>query len=122
MEKGETSRRLLLTESNYVTWLTLMEAELRNIGCWNKTRLSFVGNKIGSHQRGNGGTSLERNMLAQGIALDQFLELKFKNNEQWVSNLRATTRKIELTGTPVDNALVSRLAICTLPKKYESLI
>ena len=87
-----------------------MEAELRNIGCWDYVLgndngvtpdkkeksyviimrlleapiVEFVGNKINDDQRGNGKAlwdilkekSVGNGLQAQGLALDQFLELK----------------------------------------------
>lgn len=96
-------RRVVLNENNYVTWVTLMEAELRQLGCWNyvigvdnvvteekKEKMycllmrcldegivAFVGNKITIDERGD------------GRALWNILKDKFVGS--------ATTRKMELT-------------------------
>ncbi|MBW0580267.1 hypothetical protein O181_119982 [Austropuccinia psidii MF-1] len=92
--------------------------------------VAFVGNKILPKERGNGRSLwnilkekyVGSGVQAQGVALDQFMELKFKDMDQWIQDLRTTTRRMTLTGTNVNNALVSRLAIRTLPNKFESLI
>ncbi|MBW0561480.1 hypothetical protein O181_101195 [Austropuccinia psidii MF-1] len=92
--------------------------------------VAFVGNKISPEEKGDG-QELWRmlkekyvgcGVQAQGIVLDQFLELKFKNLDQWINDLQTTTKNIPLTGTDVNNALVTRLVIGTRPHKYESLI
>ncbi|MBW0542886.1 hypothetical protein O181_082601 [Austropuccinia psidii MF-1] len=92
--------------------------------------VAFVGNKLSTEEKGDG-RALWRmlkekyvgsGVQAQGVALDPFLELKFKNLDQWIEDLRTSTRRMSLTGTDVNNALVSRLAIRTLPHKYESLV
>ncbi|MBW0516498.1 hypothetical protein O181_056213 [Austropuccinia psidii MF-1] len=92
--------------------------------------VAFVGNKIAQEEKGDR-QALWRilkdkfvgsGVQAQGISLDKFLELKFRNLDQWIEDLKATTRQMALTGTDVSNALVSMLAIRTLPNKYESLI
>ena len=133
-----------------------MEAELRNIGCWDYVLgndsvvtpekreesyviimrlleapiVAFVGNKIKDDQRGDGKALWDilkekfvgNGLQAQGLALDQFLELKFKNVDQWIQDLRATSRKMEITGTPLNHQLVSRIAIRTLPPRFDSLV
>ncbi|MBW0466898.1 hypothetical protein O181_006613 [Austropuccinia psidii MF-1] len=92
--------------------------------------VAFVGNKIAQEEKGDG-QALWRmlkdkyfgsGVQPQGITLDKFLELKFRYLDQWSEDLRATTRQMTLTGTDVNNELVSILAIRTLPNKYESLI
>ncbi|MBW0481447.1 hypothetical protein O181_021162 [Austropuccinia psidii MF-1] len=156
MDKTESSRRIVLKEGNYITWVTAMEAELRHIGCWkflegtdiniteekkeksyclimrhlDESIISFIGNKISPEEKGNGlalwnilkEKFVGSGVQAMGVALDRFLELKFKNVDQWIEDLRTTTRKLALTGTAVNSPIVSRLAIRTLPAKYESLI
>ncbi|MBW0534004.1 hypothetical protein O181_073719 [Austropuccinia psidii MF-1] len=96
----------------------------------NESIVAFVGNKITPEEKGDG-RALWRmlkdkfggsGVQAQEIALDKFLEQKFKNLDQWVEDLQTTTRRMSITGTDVNNALVSRLAIRTLPNKYKSLI
>ncbi|MBW0522042.1 hypothetical protein O181_061757, partial [Austropuccinia psidii MF-1] len=133
MEKTESTRRIVLKEDNYVTWLTAMEAELRHIGCWkylegtdehqteekkeksyclimrhlDESIVAFVGNKILPEERGNGRSLwnilkekyVGSGVQAQGVALDQFMELKFKDMDQWIQDLRTTTRRMTLTGT-----------------------
>ncbi|MBW0539206.1 hypothetical protein O181_078921 [Austropuccinia psidii MF-1] len=92
--------------------------------------VAFVGNKIEQEEKEDG-RALWRMLndkfvvsvvQAQGIALDKFLELKFRNLDQWIEDLQTTTRQMTLTRTDVNNGLVSRTAIRTLPNKYESLI
>ena len=62
--------------------------------------VAFVGNKIAQEEKGDG-QALWRmlkdkfvgsGVQAQGIALDKFLELKFRNLDQWIEDLRTTTR------------------------------
>ncbi|MBW0474419.1 hypothetical protein O181_014134 [Austropuccinia psidii MF-1] len=59
---------------------------------------------------------------AQGVALEIFLELKSQNLYQWIDYLQISTSRISLTGADLNNALISRLAIRTLPQRYESLV
>ncbi|MBW0566517.1 hypothetical protein O181_106232 [Austropuccinia psidii MF-1] len=92
--------------------------------------VAFVGNKIATEEKGDGRELWKMlkekyvgsGVQAQGVALDQFLELKFKNIDQWIVDLQTSMRRMSLTGTDISNALVSRLAIRTLPHKYESLV
>ncbi|MBW0493742.1 hypothetical protein O181_033457 [Austropuccinia psidii MF-1] len=95
-----------------------------------KSIVAFVGNKTAPEEKGDGRALWKMlrdkfvgsGVKAQGVALDKFLELKFRDLNQWIEDLRTTTRRMSLTGTDVNNALVTRLAIRTLPNKYESLI
>ncbi|MBW0467784.1 hypothetical protein O181_007499, partial [Austropuccinia psidii MF-1] len=95
-----------------------------------KSIVVFVGNKIAPEEKGDGRALWKMlrdkfvgsGVQAQGVALDKFLEFKFRDLNQWIEDLQTTTRCMSLTGTDVNNALVTRLAIRTLPNKYESLI
>ncbi|KAI8458725.1 hypothetical protein BY996DRAFT_8392364 [Phakopsora pachyrhizi] len=58
----------------------------------------------------------------RNAALDQFFDLKFKNIEQWIDELRELTRKLELAGAKIDSDIMSRLAVQILPSKYETLM
>ena len=61
-------------------------------------------------------------LQAQGLALDQLLELKLKNVDQWIQDLRATSIKMEITGTPFNHQLVTRIDIRTLSSRFDSLV
>ncbi|MBW0468168.1 hypothetical protein O181_007883 [Austropuccinia psidii MF-1] len=92
--------------------------------------VAFVGNKISTEEKGDSRELLRMlnakfvgsGVQAQGIALDRFLELNFQNLDKWIDDLQTTTRCMSLTGTDVNNALGTRLAIRKLPHKYEMLI
>ncbi|KAI8461538.1 hypothetical protein BY996DRAFT_6510920 [Phakopsora pachyrhizi] len=136
MEK-ELSRRIILNKKNYVAWAMSMRSEESNLGClkyvkgndlevteekkekyyylimphidkktklWNLLKEKFI----------------RSNIQARGAALDQFLQLKLKNVDQWINDLRESTRKMQLAGTSIDNDLVSRYVIQSLPSKYKS--
>ncbi|MBW0552221.1 hypothetical protein O181_091936 [Austropuccinia psidii MF-1] len=156
MDKSESSQKIILKYGNYVTWVTAIEAELRQIGCWqfadgtdndvteekreksyclimrhlDESIVAFVGNKIAPEEKGDGrelwkmlrDKFVGSGVQAQGVALEKFLELKFRDIDQWIADLCTTTRRMSLTGTDVNNALGTRLAIRTLPNKYELLI
>ncbi|MBW0546260.1 hypothetical protein O181_085975 [Austropuccinia psidii MF-1] len=57
--------------------------------------VAFVGNKISEEEKRDGRALWKMlkekyvgsGVQAQGVALDQFLELKFKNLDQWIEDL-----------------------------------
>ncbi|MBW0574532.1 hypothetical protein O181_114247, partial [Austropuccinia psidii MF-1] len=100
------------------------------IRCLDNNTLSFVSNKIQPQQDGDGKALWDllkekfvgSGVQARGAALDQFFDLKFQTVEQWVEDLCKSTRKIQLSGVSIDNDIISRFAIRSLPSKFESLI
>ncbi|MBW0545088.1 hypothetical protein O181_084803 [Austropuccinia psidii MF-1] len=127
MDQSKITKSVILNKRNYIASTLAMKAELRFIDCLKYVKgtepdvsgdkkeksfcllirclddntLSFVRNKMGMEKRC--GTYLRR-------------------MEQWVEDLRESTRKIQLSGFSIDNDIISRFAIRLLPPKFESLI
>ncbi|MBW0488023.1 hypothetical protein O181_027738 [Austropuccinia psidii MF-1] len=100
------------------------------IRCLDDYTLSFVSNNIQPQQDGDGKALWDllkekfvgSGVQAQGAALNQFFDIKFQTVEQWVEDLCESTRKIQLSGVPIENYIISIFAIRSLPSKFESLI
>ncbi|KAI8443918.1 hypothetical protein BY996DRAFT_6519774 [Phakopsora pachyrhizi] len=88
-----------------------------------ETVIFFVSNKLTSDEDGEGfqlwkilkkkliGSSIQ----SRGTALDQFIDLKFKSIEQWIDELRDSTRKFEVAGYK------TLMAVVTSKERYPTI-
>ncbi|MBW0567329.1 hypothetical protein O181_107044 [Austropuccinia psidii MF-1] len=125
MDKSDRHQKIFLKDGHYVTWVTAIEAELKHIGCWkfvdgtnsvvtkekreksyciimrhlDESIVAFVGNKIAQEEKGD------------RWALWRMLKDKFVGSGVQAQDLQTTTRQMALTGTDINNALVSSIRL-----------